>query len=139
MEYRGIRIDLHREHAQVKASAGSSLPGRAKEILTSETSAKLYIFGIESLDTSVIFEFRSILDEFIMKKLSLYSSNGDILNTNQDTLGDNYLLSVYRKDATLVIDVENFYTNENHIEEFNMIHAKTLYAIISKVIHSITI
>lgn len=99
----------------------------------------MYIFGIESLDTSVIFELRSILDEFILKKLSMHYSNEEIINTNQDALGDNYTLSVYREDSMLIIYVDDCYTNKTYTEEFNTIHAKTLHSILSKAIHSITI
>ena len=134
MEYRGIGVELRRERVVVNVPLKST-PGRGKEALENRASVMVDIFGVPVQDASFIFELKSILDEFIGKRLGQASGH---LNSNRYALGDGYALSVFRKDAFLEIELEDTDTSKRYRETFNIIHAKTLAAILAKAIQSST-
>lgn len=137
MQYLGIGIHATQKTCVVSIPSSSTY-GKSKEVLQSRTTVLIDIFGLQVAEPTFIFELKAILEEFIGKRLSQFT-HGDTLNTDPYILGDGYAVLLYRVDNSLFLLVRNVDTGEEWSRRWNMIQAKTLYAILNKAIQQITI
>jgi hypothetical protein len=134
MNYHGIDINVNKNRYIERISI-EGLYGRTKDVVVIENIATMRLYGLTIQDPAFIFEFHTILEEFINKKLGPYKEE-TCLNSITQTDNDEFLIRIFRKENLLLALIQDYSEEVQGIIELDVLKAKTVFSMLHKAIHT---
>ena len=122
MDYQTIDIQT-KKRRYVERIPVEGLPGRTKDVVTSENAVLIHLCGLKVPDPAFVFEFQAILEEFIAKKLNSYKET-TVLNSILDTENDEIQFYITRKESLLLITLQDREDFIQAVVELDTLRAK---------------